>query len=119
MAVSNIELRTKIITTADGDGVPLFDDPTHVYSIAVEVHEDSSVDVGWVGSSSVTTTNKNGRAISKTIPFEAQTRWRLDGGGQITLIDASTIYVAAAAGADILVTYLVTVNKGRETGKSA
>jgi len=109
LALTSIEYRTKIITTADGDGVPLFDDATYVYSISVEVHEDSAEEAAWVGASDVTTTNKNGRAISKTIPFEAKTRWRNGAGGIASLIDASTIYVASPTGSDILVTYLLQV----------
>lgn len=101
-----IQYKTKVVTTTDGNATELFASETLVYSIAIEMHPDSSVNEGWVGDSTVTTTNKNGRAISDTVSFEAQTRWRYGAGKTSNLIDASTIYVAAATGADILVTYL-------------
>lgn len=106
MAYTAIQYKTKVVTTADGNATELFSAETLVYSIAIEIHPDSSVTEGWVGDSTVTTTNKNGRAISTTTWFEAQTRWRFGAGYTSNLIDASTIYVAADTGADILVTYL-------------
>lgn len=106
MAKTTIQYKTKVVTTTDGNATALFASETLVYSIAIEIHADSSVTEGWVGASDVTTTNKNGRAISTTIPFEAQTRWRFGAGYTSNLIDAASIYVAAATGADILVTYL-------------
>lgn len=106
MALTALEYKTKVITTADGNAHALFATRTLVYSISVEIHEDSSETQAWCGASDVTTTNKNGRAFSKTVPVEFKTRWRYGAGKTSNLIDASTIYVASATGSDILVTYL-------------
>lgn len=107
MGKTTLQYKTKVVTTSDGNATDLFASETLVYSIAIEFHPDSSVTTGWVGASDVTTTNKNGRAFSDTVPVEFKTRWREGSGSTSNLIDASSIHVAAATGADILVTYLI------------
>lgn len=105
MGLTTLELRTKVITTTDGNATPLFASQKFVYSIAVEIHEDSSETTAWCGSDDLTTSNKNGRAFSKTVPCEFKTRWREGSGKTSNLIDASTIYIASPTGSDILVTW--------------
>ena len=107
MGKTALKYNTKTITTTDGNANALFATPTLVYSVAVEMHEDSSEATGWCGASDVTTTNKTGRAFTTTNSCEFQSRWRFGAGGTSNLIDASTIYVASPSGADILVTYLL------------
>ena len=107
MGVTSLKYKTKTITTASGTGVPLFSSENYVYSLAIEFHPDSSIVEGFVGATGVTTTNKDGRAFSDTVPVEFKTRYREGRGTTSNLIDASSIYVAAATGADILVTYMI------------
>lgn len=106
MGLTNLEYKTLVITTTDGNAHALFASKKLVYSISIELHEDSAETAGWCGASDVTTSNKNGRAFSKTVPIEFKTRWRNGAGNTSNFIDAATIYVASPVGADILVTYL-------------
>lgn len=120
MGTTFLKKYTKVITTANGNAVPLFSERKVVYSVSIEMHQDSSVDDGWSSgfddddfgesnpASTMTSTNKNGQYFNKTTAVvEHHSRYR-DGRGRLSnQIDASSIFVAADTGADILVTYMV------------
>lgn len=106
MGKTRLVYKTKTVTTSSGNAHAIFSSEKLVYSVAIEMHPDSSETDGWVGDDTVTTTNKNGRAFSTTVSVEFKTRWREGRGTTSNLIDASTIYVASGSGADILVTWL-------------
>lgn len=107
MAKTTLRLKTKTLTAVPA-GVQVFTaaEAKFIHSLALECHPTSTIVEAWVGASGVTTTNKDGRPISATVPFEAQARMKNGGGGIASLIDPSSIYVAQATGGTVLVSYM-------------